>query len=102
MGLLKCLAKPPPNLLRLPSGSFTVDSHGSILAATLPSSYPRALMGEIAQQVLSTFHQAGASQLPLAQISVHYASLKITARALRGGALVFLAPRAPFDPSTPR
>ena len=101
MGLLKLLAKPAPTLLRLPSGSFTVDAHGSILAATLPSSYPRPLLREIAQQVLRTFRQAGASHLHLAQISVYYASLKITARALRGGALVFLAPKAPFDPSSP-
>lgn len=97
MGLLSLFDKPAPTLLRLPSGSFTADCHGTVLTNTLASSFPRVLVDEIAQQVLRVFHEAAAAQLPLAELNIHYASLKITARELRGGALVFLAPKDPVD-----
>jgi hypothetical protein len=93
MGLLNLFDKPAPTLLRLPSGSFTVDCHGVVLLDTLPSSFPRVLLDEIARQVLGVFREAAAAQLPLAQLNIHYASLRITACDLRGGALVFLAPQ---------
>jgi hypothetical protein len=93
MGLLNLFDKPAPTLLRLPSGSFTVDRHGLVLTNTLASSFPPMLVDEIAQQVLKVFREAAAAQLPLAELNIHYASLKITARELRGGALVFLAPK---------
>ncbi len=99
MGLLSLLAKPAPTLMRLPAGSFTVDCHGRLLSSTLPSEFPLKLVGDIAEQVLSAFRQAAAAQLPLAELILHYASLRVTARELRGGAIVFLAPRAPLDPS---
>ncbi|MGO8675949.1 MAG: hypothetical protein ACLQVX_08760 [Limisphaerales bacterium] len=92
MGLLSLFEKPAPTLLRLPSGSFTVDCRGVLLIDTLPSTFPRALLSEIAQQVLKVFREAASAQLPLAELNIRYASLKITACELRGGALVFLAP----------
>jgi hypothetical protein len=95
MGLLKLFDKPALTLLRLPSGSFTVDRHGNVLTDTVASSYPRELVEEIAREVLAVFRQAAGARLPLAELIVHYASLKITARELRGGALVFLAPKEP-------
>jgi hypothetical protein len=101
MGLLSLFAKPAPTLLRLPSGSFTVDRRGSVLIGTLPSAFPAALVREIAQQVLRVFREAAVARLPLAQLIIHYASLKITARELRGGAIVFLAPKAAFGQSNP-
>jgi hypothetical protein len=93
MGLLKLFDKPAPTLLRLPSGSFTADCHGMVLIDTLPSSFPRVLLDEIARQVLRVFRDAAAAQLPLAELNIRYASLKITACELRGGALVFLVPQ---------
>ncbi|MGA2866265.1 MAG: hypothetical protein ABSF95_17465 [Verrucomicrobiota bacterium] len=99
MGLLSPFAKPAPTLLRLPAGSFTVDCRGSVLIGTLPSAFPPALVREIGQQVLRVFREAAAAQLPLAQLIIHYASLKITACEMRGGALVFLAPKAAFGQS---
>ena len=93
MGLLNLFDKPAPTLLRLPSGSFTVDRHGAVLTNTLASSFPPMLVDEIARHVLRVFREAAAAQLPLAELNIHYASLKITARELRGGALVFLAPK---------
>jgi hypothetical protein len=93
MGLLRLFDRPAPVLLPLPSGSFTSDRHGMVLIDTLPSTFPRALLGDIAQQVLRVFREAAEAQLPLAELNIQYASLRITARELRGGALVFLAPQ---------
>jgi hypothetical protein len=91
MGLLNMFAKSAPTLLRLPSGSFTVDRNGRVLMGTLPSSFPLELVQEISQQVLAAFRDAAAAQLPLSELVVNYPSLKISARELRGGALIFLA-----------
>ncbi len=93
MGLLNLFSKPAPTLFSLPSGSFTVDRHGTVLVGTLPSNFPDKLIEEIAQKVFSAFREAAAAQLPLSEIIVHYPSLKITARELRGGAMVYLAPK---------
>ncbi len=94
MGLLKIFSKPAPGLLRLPAGSFTVDRSGRVLTETLPSNFPDELVEEIARQVLTTFREAAAAQLPLEELVVDYPSFKITARDLRGGAMVFLSPTA--------
>jgi len=91
MGFLKLFSKAPPTLLRLPSGSFTVDREGSVLVRTLPSSYPMELVHEIGRQMLAAFQDAASAQLPLSEIVINYSSLKITARELRGGAIVFLS-----------
>jgi hypothetical protein len=36
----------------------------------------------------------------MAEVSLHFASLHITARELRGGAIIFLFPQAAFSPTT--
>ena len=95
MGLLSLFSKPAPTLLRLPSGSFTVDREGAVLTSTLPSSFPPGLIKDIAQQVRAAFGEAAKAQLPLAELIINYPSLKISARELRGGAIVFLAPKSP-------
>ena len=100
MGLLTLFSKSAPALLRLPSGSFTADSNGAVLMGTLPSSFPLELKQDIAQQVLSAFREAATAQLPLSELVIHYPTLKITAREMRGGAIIFLAPAAPFAPVT--
>jgi len=94
MGFLSLFSKAPPSLLRLPSGSFTVDREGSVLVSTLPVSFPEELVRDIALQVLSGFHEAAEAQLPLSDLIINYPSLKITARELRGGAIVFLSPKS--------
>jgi len=86
--------------MRLPSGSFTMDRSGRVLVATLPSQFPAELLEQIGQAVLQTFRDAQAVQLPLAELNVHYGSLKISARELRGGTLVFLSPITPITPQT--
>ena len=102
MGLLSLFARSAPTLLRLPSGSFTVDREGCVLMGTLPSSFPSALVQDIARQVRAAFGEAAAAQLPLTELIIHYPSLKIAARELRGGAIVFLSPQVPASPKSQR
>jgi hypothetical protein len=96
MGLLNLFSKPRPALQRLPSGSLTVDRDGHIVATTVASSYPEELLGEIAGEVLLLFAEARKAQLPLTEFRIHFASLHITAREARGGAIIFLAPAVPL------
>jgi hypothetical protein len=77
----------------LPLGSMTIDRDGEIVTTTVSSAYPRPLLREIGQHVLVLFREARAAQLPLAEVSVHFGSLHITAREMRGGAVVFLFPQ---------
>ncbi|MBE0545306.1 MAG: hypothetical protein IH623_28540 [Verrucomicrobia bacterium] len=91
MGFLNLFSKPVPSLLRLTSGSFTLDRSGRVVVTTLPSTFPTELVSEIGRHVLSTFHEAQAAQIPLAELIVCYPALRITARELRGGAIVYLA-----------
>ncbi|MCW5551351.1 MAG: hypothetical protein KIS67_04210 [Verrucomicrobiae bacterium] len=91
MGFLNLFSKPAPELLRLTSGSFTLDRSGRLVVTTLPSTFPAELVAEIGRNILSTFREAQTAQVPLAELIVCYPALKITARELRGGAIVYLA-----------
>ncbi|MBP9900332.1 MAG: hypothetical protein IT579_11680 [Verrucomicrobia subdivision 3 bacterium] len=101
MGFLSFFSKPPRPLLQLHSGSFSLDRGGRVLATTLPSSFPPALILEIGRCVVDTFRDAQTAQLTLDELVVHYPGLSITARELRGGALVFLTTPA-SSLSTPK
>ena len=70
-----------------------------MLAATLPSSFPRDLVEEIGQCVAETFHEAHSIQLPLDELVIYYPGLRIIAREMRGGAMVFLSTPSTFDPN---
>ena len=76
-----------------------MDREGRFLVGTLPSGFPRELQDEIAEEVLTAFREASAAQLPLSELVIHFASLRITARELRGGAIIYLAPLAPSTPA---
>ena len=93
MGLLGGFAKPEPPPLRLAAGSFTIDREGAVIASTLPHWFPESLAQKIGQHVLATFRSALQAQLPLSELIIHYAALKVTARELRGGTIVFLNPQ---------
>jgi hypothetical protein len=104
MGILNLFAKQSKSQVnRLPAGSFTVDSLGRILVSTVPQDYPQPLLAEIGRCAIHTFRSAREARLPLTECVVHYAAFKVTARELRGGAIVFLAPRslAPGSTSSP-
>ena len=100
MGILKLFSRTGPALQRLPSGSMTVDREGNVLATTVSSAYPRELLAEIASEVLRIFREARAAQMPLSECNLHFASLRITARDMRGGAIVFLSPKIPLKTSS--
>ena len=78
--------------MRLPSGCFTLDREGRVIISTVTQRYPAPLLQEIGKQVLAAFKSAQDAQLPLSELIVHFSSLTLTARELRGGAVVFLSP----------
>ena len=77
----------------LPSGSFTVDSEGVIIASTVSSRFPANIIHEIARLVLRTFRDAVKNGSPLTEVKVKFGAMSIRAIEMRGGALVFLSPR---------
>jgi hypothetical protein len=93
MGFLKKIFRRTAAVQELPSGSLTVDRNGNTITSTISSAYPSSLLKEIARDVLKLFQEARDAQMPLAEISLHFASLRVTARELRGGAIIFLFPQ---------
>ena len=103
MGFLKRFFKSHAAVQQLPAGSLTVNCDGKVLTSTIASGYPPGLLRDITRDVLLLFRQAREAQLPLAEFSIHFASLSITAREMRGGAVIFLSPRtAPATPNLDR
>jgi hypothetical protein len=49
--------------------------------------------------VIASVGAARKAQMPLAEITFYFAALKILARELRGGAIIFLMPQSPNQPS---
>jgi hypothetical protein len=96
MGFLKKLSRlfrSRAAVRQLPLGSLTVDRDGQVVTSTVSSAYPRTLLREIGRDVLVLFREARTAQMPLAEVSIHFGSLRITARELRGGAIIFLFPQ---------
>ena len=87
-----------PAITQLPSGSITVNRSGNILSSTVSSAYPADLLHAVGKEVLALLGEARAAQMPLAEVSIHFASLRITARELRGGAIIFLFPQTALSP----
>jgi len=100
MGFLKKLFqfRSRAGVQELPTGSVTVDRDGRVVTSTVSSAYPKALLRDIGRDVLVLFQEARAAQMPLAEVSIHFASLRITARELRGGAIIFLFPQTGLSP----
>lgn len=94
MGFLGLFSKSSTdaNVAKLPSGSFTIDRTGRVIASTLPRAFDEKMIQQIGNIVLEMFQKAQTVNLPLREVFIHYAGLKITARELRGGAMIFLAP----------
>lgn len=80
-------------LAKLPSGAFALDRNGKIVTSTLPQTFPESEMRRIGERMIAFFDRAQRAQMPLNEVNVYYPSLKLTARNLRGGALVFLLPQ---------
>ncbi|MBW8863803.1 MAG: hypothetical protein JF609_02570 [Verrucomicrobia bacterium] len=99
MGFLKKLFGGLAAVQQLPAGTITVDRDGAIITSTVSSTYPKELLQTIARDVLQLLLEARASQMPLAEVSLHFGSLRITARELRGGVIIFLLPQTAMMPT---
>ena len=98
MGILrKIFGRRAAVVQSLPAGSLTVDRHGGIVSSTVSSSYPQNLLANIGREVVSLLREARAAEMPLGEISLHFGSLHITARELRGGAVIFLLPQTALN-----
>ena len=83
---------------RLPSGAFTVDAQGNLVSSTVPQWVPEALVVQIGRQILAVFKGAAGVRLPFSELRVRYAAFSITAREMRGGAIIFLSPKPALPP----
>ena len=92
MGFLKNIFGARAAVQQLPTGTITVDRQGRIVTSTVSSAFPKNLLHEVGRDVLELFREARVAQMPLAEVSLHFGSLRITARELRGGAIIFLFP----------
>ena len=100
MGILKNLFRRAATVQPLPAGSLTVDRHGKIVTSTVSSAYPENLLSAIGQNVIALLREARTAEMPLSEVSLHFGSLQVTARELRGGAVIFLLPQTALS-STP-
>jgi hypothetical protein len=82
-----------PEVKRLPTGSFTVDARGEVISSTVSQLFPEAIIRDIGQRIVHVFAGARKAQLPFSELVVQYASYKIVAREMRGGAIIFLSPK---------
>jgi hypothetical protein len=99
MGFLKKLFGGLAAVQQLPTGSITVDRQGNIVTSTVSSAFSRKLLKDIATDVLELLNEARLAQMPLAEVSLNFGSLRITARELRGGAIIFLLPQSALFPT---
>ncbi len=90
MGFITSWFRSSKPLLQLYTGSFSIDRTGRILATTIPSAFPSNLLTLIGDAVVRAFAEAQEARLPLNELVIHFPGLKITAREMRGGAIIFL------------
>jgi hypothetical protein len=83
-----------PALVQQPSGSFMVDRQGKITTSTLPGSFSSAHAKVIGEHVLSAFRSADRAEIKVSELVIHFLDLKLIARSMRGGAMVFVLPRS--------
>ena len=91
-----------PALVQLPTGSFTIDREGQVMTSTMPRSFPTAQLQAVGDHVLASFRAAKRAQMPLTELIVQYSALKLLARELRGGAIVFLMPQTSMSQNASR
>lgn len=76
-------------------GSFAVDREGELVVCTLGYGCSRPALDQIGRTVLDAFAHAREVNQPLAVVTTIQSGFKITAREMRGGALVFMRPETP-------
>ena len=94
MGVLRPFSREhkTARLDRLPSGCFSLHRGGDLAASTLSSTFPVERVMEIGRLVQEAFRSAQAANLLLTDLHFRYNGFQISARDLRGGALIFLQP----------
>ena len=65
-----------------------------MITSTLPQSFPSGHRDAIGQQVLASFRSAKRAHMPLNEIIIQYSAIKLLARELGDGAIVFLMPHS--------
>jgi len=93
MGLLNIFKKGGDAPPALPSGSFTVDRDGKIIASTITSRFPEEKVKEISAAILGAFAEARNSGIPAAELIFRFGAMTVRAVDMRGGAMIFLSPR---------
>ena len=68
------------------------------MTSTLPQGFPEDQIQTISKCVLTAFDNAKKAQMPLSELIVNFSALRILARELRGGAIVFLMPTSVNQP----
>ena len=93
MGFLTKFTGGKSGLQRLPSGTFTVDPMGNVVSSTLPSWVPASQVRDIGQHILAVMKGAAAARIQISEMKIQYETFRITAREMRGGAIIFLSPK---------
>jgi hypothetical protein len=101
MGFLKWFSSSRPAVHKPPSGSFTVDRHGKVMSSTVGADCPVSQLHDIAMEILPVFQEARAAQMPLAEVSLDFAGLQVSARDMQGGAIIFISPKNPLATPSP-
>jgi hypothetical protein len=78
---------------QFPCGSYTVTSLGKVSVSTLPPSFPRVIMEVIGKVVISTLATAHDMDCPITELAVDFPGLELRARAVEGGAIIFVTPQ---------
>jgi hypothetical protein len=74
-----------------------MDRNCKIIVTTLASSFPQELLQGMGETVIQTFADARKAGLPLDRLVIQFGSLRVSARELSGGAIVFFAPVTPIS-----
>ncbi|HIG26466.1 MAG TPA: hypothetical protein EYQ50_01195 [Verrucomicrobiales bacterium] len=95
MGILNLFRrKSSKNELKsIPSGSFTVDRNGDFLVSTLSQKFSPELNHELGNLVVKTFRSARNADLSLNELKIVFPGVDITAKEMRGGAIIFIKPK---------
>ena len=102
MGFLKRFFRSRAAVQQLPTGSVTVDRDGHVVTYTVSSAYPKALLRDIGLRGAVHLPRGARSAGAACRNQHSFRQPQITARELRGGAVIFLLPQTAFSPSPTR
>jgi hypothetical protein len=74
-------------------------SDGNVVTSSLPKSVSAAVISDLGRQVLSAFREAAEAGVKLDELILTFAELKILARSVQDGAIVFISPHQDQPPS---